>query len=65
MRDWYKFETGNESRKESLLRFLRRNKITHELIDRSAEERCDWWRIKILITNDTQLINTNNWLKAN
>ena len=65
MKDWYKFETGNESRKEALLRFLRRNKLTHELIDRSAEERCDWWRVKILITNNTQLTNINNWLKAN
>ena len=65
MKDWYKFETGNESRKESLLRFLRRNKIAHELIDRSAEERCDWWRVNILITNNTQLTNINNWLKAN
>lgn len=62
MKDWYKFETGNESRKESLLRFLRRNKIAHELIDRSAEERCDWWRIAILIYNDKQVQEINTWL---
>lgn len=28
-------------------------------------ELCDWWRVKVLITNNTQLTNINNWLKAN
>ena len=65
MKDWYKFETGNAQRRDALLRHLRKLKITHEIIDRSAEERCDWWRIKILLTRPEQLNDINNWLKAN
>ena len=65
MRDWYKFETGNEQYRDKLCRHLRKLKVTHEVIDRSAQERCDWWRIKILITNPEHLTNINAWLNAN
>ena len=65
MRDWYKYETGNEQRKDALLRHLRRLKVNHEVEDRSAKERCNWWRIKVLITNPEQISKVNAWLNAN
>lgn len=65
MRDWYKYELGNEQLRDALLRHLRKLKVTHEVEDRSKQERCNWWRVKILITSPAQLANINAWLNAN
>lgn len=65
MRDWYKYETSNEQRRDALLKLLRRLKVTHEIEDRSKQERCDWWRVKVFITSPAQLTNINTWLNAN
>lgn len=63
MRDWYKFETGNEQQRDTLLRYLKRTKVTHELEDRSQQMRCDWWRIKILITSPEKLNTINHYIR--
>lgn len=64
MRDWYKYELGNEQQRDAILRYLKRTKARHELEDRSAQERCDWWRIKVLITSPEQLSNINNFINT-
>lgn len=63
MRDWYKFDTGNEQQRDAVLRYLKRTKVAHELEDRSAQERCDWWRIKVLITSPEQLATINHFIR--
>lgn len=62
MKDWYKYELGNEQRRDTIAKYLKRSKATFEIEDRSAAERCDWWRIKVLITSTDQLADINHFI---
>lgn len=62
MRRWYKYETGNERRKDALGTFLRRSGIHYEIVDDSKNRRCDWWIVQILADDPKQVDMINTWL---
>jgi len=63
MRQWYRFETGNEKRKDALRTFLRRNGYRFEC-HQDDIRRCDWWRIDILTMDQKQAQDINAWLQT-
>lgn len=63
-REWYRYETGNEKRKDLLRSFLRRNGLRFEVKDESKTKRCDWWRVEILIIDPKQIQTINTWLNT-
>lgn len=65
MRDWYKYETGNEQERDKLCRHLRKLKVEHKVEDLTEKMGGYWWRVKVLITRPEQLTNINAWLNAN
>ena len=64
MRQWYRYETGNERTRDALTRHLRRLGVQYEIHDESKRMRCDWWRIAILIYDEKQLTDINAWLNT-
>lgn len=63
MSHWYRFETGNDRRKEIVARHLRRSGLHFEIEDASKRMRCDCWVFKIWLT-DYQAKDLNTWLRG-
>lgn len=61
-RKWYHVETGNDKIRDQIAKFLRRNKITYEVID--MKRHYDWWNIRVLIVDQRQLDDVNRFLAA-
>lgn len=61
MMRWYRYETGNERRKDELGTFLRRSGIPYKIED--AKLHYDWWRVQIL-ADEKQVETINRWLNT-
>jgi hypothetical protein len=59
-RKWYHVETGNPKTKDTIAKYLRRNRITYEVKD--AGLNYDWWRVRVLIYDQRMLDDVNRFL---
>jgi len=59
------YDTGNEQRKDALARFLKRNRITHEILLDPDNSGYEHWLFKIPAAITTEQVATiNNWLNT-
>lgn len=60
-RKWYHVETGNDKIRDKIAKFLRRNKITYEVVN-TGGPKYDHWNIRVLIIDKRQLEDVNRFL---
>lgn len=60
-RKWYHVETGNDKWRDKIAKFLRRNKITYEVVNTGGPD-YDHWNIRVLIVDQRMLDDVNRFL---